>query len=87
MHCSPTVLTVEKLLVPQLLQTLRPLDCNLPGSSVHEILQAEISEWVAISFSRDLPHPGNEPRSPALWADFYHLSHQGSPVVETQGQR
>jgi len=30
------------------------------------ILQARILEWVAISFSRDLPDPGIEPRSPAL---------------------
>ena len=29
-----------------------PIDCSLPGSSVHEILQARILEWVAISFSR-----------------------------------
>ena len=28
-----------------------PMDCSLPGSSVHEIFQAEILEWVAISFS------------------------------------
>ena len=27
-------------------------DCSPPGSSVHEILQARILEWVAISFSR-----------------------------------
>ena len=29
-----------------------PMDCSLPGSSVLEILQATILEWVAISFSR-----------------------------------
>ena len=29
-----------------------PMDCSLPGSSVHRILQARILEWVAISFSR-----------------------------------
>ena len=29
-----------------------PMDCSLPGSSVHGILQATILEWVAISFSR-----------------------------------
>ena len=29
-----------------------PMDCNLPGSSVHGILQARILEWVAIFFSR-----------------------------------
>ena len=29
-----------------------PKDCSPPGSSVHEILQARILEWGAISFSR-----------------------------------
>ena len=29
------------------------MDCSLPSSSVHGILQARILEWVAISFSRD----------------------------------
>ena len=29
-----------------------PMDCNLPGSSVHGIFQARILEWVAISSSR-----------------------------------
>ena len=28
-----------------------PMDCSLPGSSVHGILQARTLEWVAISFS------------------------------------
>ena len=28
-----------------------PMDCSLPGSFVHWILQARILEWVAISFS------------------------------------
>ena len=26
-----------------------PMDCSLPGSSVHGILQARILEWVAVS--------------------------------------
>jgi len=29
-----------------------PMDCSLPGSCVHGILQARILEWVAVSFSR-----------------------------------
>ena len=29
-----------------------PMDCSLPGSSVHGISQARILEWVAISSSR-----------------------------------
>ena len=28
-----------------------PVDCTLPGSSVHGIFQARVREWVAISFS------------------------------------
>ena len=29
-----------------------PMNCRLPGSSVHGIFQARVLEWVAISFSR-----------------------------------
>ena len=43
-----------------------PMVCSPPGSSVHGIFQARILEWVAISFSRDLPDPGTEPGSPVL---------------------
>ena len=32
--------------------SLWPVDCTLPGSSVHRILQARILEWVAMPFSR-----------------------------------
>ena len=32
--------------------TLRyPVDCSLPGSSIHGIFQARVLEWVAIVFS------------------------------------
>ena len=34
-----------------------PVDCSLPGSSIHGILQARILEWVAISFSRGSSRP------------------------------
>ena len=33
------------------------MDCSLPGFSVHEILQARILEWVAISSSRGSSWP------------------------------
>ena len=33
------------------------MDCSLPGSSVHGILQAGILEWVAIPFSRGSSGP------------------------------
>ena len=53
------------------------MDCSPPGSSVHGILQARILEWVAISFSRDLPDPRVEPASLAWQADSLPLSHLG----------
>ena len=28
-----------------------PMDCSLPGSSVHGIFQARVLDWVAIAFS------------------------------------
>ena len=28
-----------------------PMDCSLPGSSIHGIVQARVLEWVAIAFS------------------------------------
>ena len=30
-----------------------PMDCSLPGSSVHGIFQARVLEWVAIVFSKE----------------------------------
>ena len=48
-----------------------PVNNSLPGYSVHGILQARILEWVAISFSRELPNPGIEPRSSPLLADAF----------------
>ena len=56
-----------------------PMDCSLPGSSVHGIFQARVLEWVAISFSRDLPDPGMEPRSPTLQADTLPSEPLGKP--------
>ena len=32
-----------------------PMDCSLPGSSVHGIFQARVLEWGAFAFSDSLP--------------------------------
>ena len=38
--------------VTQLCLTLRdPMDCSLPGFSIHGIFQAKVLEWGAIAFS------------------------------------
>ena len=64
-HCEKV-----KVLVAQSFPTLsHPMDCSLPGSSVHGILQARILEWVVIPFSRGSANSGLEPGSSALQAD------------------
>ena len=66
-YCHSAYLTYMQTEVAQSCPTLcEPIDCSLPGSSVHGIFQAIVLEWIAISFSRDLPNPGLEPRSPTL---------------------
>ena len=46
------------VLVALLYPTLcKPMDCSLPGSPVHRILQARIMEWVTIPFSRGSSQP------------------------------
>ena len=37
-----------------------PMDCSPPSSSVHEIFQARILDWVAISFSRGSSQPRDQ---------------------------
>ena len=53
-------------------QLCDPMDCSLPGSSVHEIVQARIFDWVALFYSREYFQP-IEPASlvpPALAGGF-----------------
>ena len=52
-----------------------PMDCTLPGSSIHGILQARVLEWLAISFSRGSSWPRDRTQVPhvagrhfTLWA-------------------
>ena len=75
-----------KVLVTRSCPTLcDPMDCSPSGSSVHGILQARILEWVAIPFSRDLPTPGIELRSPALQADSLPSEPLGKPESSLNG--
>ena len=64
--CEPLLLATERLTseseseseVAELCLTLcNPVDCSVPGSSVHGILQAKILECVAISFSTGSSQP------------------------------
>ena len=55
-HDAADVCPWVKVSVPQPGPTLcDPMDCSLPGSSVHGIFQARLLEWVAIAFSMGPP--------------------------------
>ena len=73
-------MVVCNVLVTQSCLTLcDPMDCMLPGSSVHGILQARILEWVVIPFSRGIfPTQGLKLGLPHCRQILYHLSHQES---------
>ena len=48
-----------------------PMDCSLPGSSVHGILQARIMEWVAIPFSRRSSQPRDRTQASHIAGRFF----------------
>ena len=56
-----------------------PMDCSLPGSSVHSISQQE--HWSELLFPTqgDCPHPVIEPLPPALAGRFFTTEPPGKP--------
>ena len=56
-----------------------PMNCSLPGSSVHGILQ-EYWSGLPFPFPGDLSDLGIEPVAPALQVDSLPLDHWGSPL-------
>ena len=49
------------------------MDCSLPGSSVHGILQARILEWVAMSFSRESSWPRDRTQVSHIAGRFFTI--------------
>ena len=61
------------------------MDCSLPGSSLHGVLQARILEWISHSLLQGtFPTQGLNPGLPHC---RQILSHQGSPLTKRQGKR
>jgi len=58
------------------------MDCSPHDSSVHEILQVRILEWVAISYSRGSFQGRDQTCVSCIGRRIlYHLSHLGSPNI------
>ena len=60
-----------------------PMDCSLPGSSIHGIFQAKVLEWGAIAFSEQAVHLPATVRRVSQWQNSFltpvqssHLTHQ-----------
>ena len=65
--------------------SLGPMDCSLPGSSVHGILQARILESVAIPFSRGSSDPrGIQPRVSCIAGRLFTIwATREAPYIQT----
>ena len=50
-----------------------PMDCSLPGSSVHGILQTRILEWVVIPFSRRSSQPRDQTHVSCIAGWFFTI--------------
>ena len=53
--------------------SLQPMDCSPPGSSVHGILQARILEWVAIPSSRGSSQLRDQTQASRIAGGFFTL--------------
>ena len=61
-HCLSQHLLCVCSVVQSCPTLYHPMGFSLPGSSVHEIVQARILEWVAISYSRGSSQPKDRTR-------------------------
>ena len=70
------------LLASVVSDSVTPMDCSPPGSSVQGIFQIRILEWVAISFSRGSSWPRDWTHISCISRQvLYLLSHQGSQLT------
>ena len=79
-YLNSTYYPVQANEVAQSCPTLcNPMGCNIPGSSVHGILQARILEWVAISFSRGSSRPRDRTQVSCIIGRCFTIWATGKP--------
>ena len=69
----------EREVIQSCLTLCDPMDCSLPGFSIHGISRQEYWSELPFPSPGDLPNPGIKPRSPTLQADFLPAEPQGKP--------
>ena len=82
-HQLPMHACVHAKWLQSCLTLCKPMDCSLPGSSVHGILQARILEWVVMPSSRGSSRPRDQSyvckQLPVAMAKSVTHAHTGSP--------
>ena len=63
----------ENKVTQSCLTLCEPINCSLPSSSVHGILQARVLEWVAISFSRGCSRPRDPDQVSCIAGRFFTI--------------
>ena len=78
---TPQKLCESEGVVTQSCPTLcDPMDCSLPSSSVHGILQVRKLEWVAISFPRGYSWPRDSTLISYIAGGFFTPEPPGKPI-------
>ena len=62
-----------------------PMDCSLPGSSIHGILQARVLEWGAIAFSD--PYVRMQQKTNCWWAQWHGWISKTSCRAKSKSQK
>ena len=73
-------LSYESEVAQSCLTLCNPMDCSLPGSSVHGIFEARVLEWPAISFSRGSSRPRD-------WTQVFHIVGRSVTIWATREVR
>ena len=71
-------LKVQVLVTQLCLTRCNPTDCNLPGSSVHGILQVRILEWLAFPYSKGSSQPRDWTRVSCIAGRFFRETPKGT---------
>ena len=66
-------LYVLRLVIQLCLTLCDPMNCSLPGSSVHGILQTRILEWVVMPFSRGSSQPRDRTQVSRIVGGFFTI--------------
>ena len=70
---SDSLLAVLCLVIQSCLTLCDPMDCSLPGSSVHGILQARILEWIAMPSFRGSSWPRDQTQVSCIADGFFTI--------------